>query len=346
MRVGTFIRILVATGTVAGWALADLPSQIGRVDVTCPVCSNAFSAYTILRSNTFGGVDRDLFARSIGAQVEFYRVSTCPRCAFSGHVSDFAADAFIPPFVVRQILDPPGLAPDPPIDDDADQDRIAPAQRYRLAIACYKLLGRSEEARAWLAMRAAWVTRDTAAILPPAPPIPRLMAIGEAWLPPQETGANQADRELVLATEFAARLSEGRFVGGEEPAARAVLAMLLRLHGENAQSAELLESLFDEPRLPAPVREACRRMLESIDVEAMHQRDAAALLRRALFVGQVSEANRGPATYLLGELYRRLGDATEALTWFRKALAMDGLDPNLRAWTAEQMASIETPLGE
>lgn len=344
MRVGVPISILVATGCVGGGAFADLPSQIGREDVTCPVCSNAFSAYSILRSNTFGGVDRDLFARSIGAQVEFYRVSTCPRCAFSGYANDFTAAAFVPPFVARQILDG-GLSPDPPIDADADQDRIAPAQRYRLAIACYKLLGRSEEARAWLAMRAAWVVRDSAAILPPTPPIPRLMAIGEAWLPPHEAGGNQADRELKLATEFAARIAEGEFVSGEEPAARAVLAMLLRLHGENAQSAELLETLFDEPRLPELARQACRRMLDSIDVEAMHQRDAAALLRRALFVGQVSEANRGPATYLLGELYRRLGDGTEALAWYRKALEISGLDPQLRAWTADQMVSIEAPLG-
>jgi hypothetical protein len=121
--------------------------------------------------------------------------------------------------------------------------------------------------------------------------------------------------------------------------------MLLRLHGENAPAADLLQPLFDEPRLPELVREACRRMLDSIDMEAMHQRDAAMLLRRALFVGQVSEANRGPATYLLGELYRRLGDTTEALAWFRKALAEDGLDPHLRDWAVAQMAWIESPLG-
>lgn len=238
------------------------------------------------------------------------------------------------------------LAADPPIEPNADQDRISASQRYRLALTCYKLMGRSEEARAWLALRSAWVTRDSTALLPPTPPIPRIMAIGEAWLPPANPEQNQADRELMLATEFAARIGEGRFVGNEEPAGRAVLAMLLRSHGENAQAAELLESLFDDERLPELARASGRRMLDSIDVEARDQREAAMLLRRALFVGQIGDANRGPATYLLGELYRRLGDPIEARSWFSKALDLESLDPNLRAWAVEQLATIESPLGD
>lgn len=343
-RMRPAIRLAAMFSTVLSGALAagGPPSRVGRIDVTCPVCTRAFKAFAVVLANTYAGVDRDLFARAIGPQPEFYRVSTCPGCGYSGYLEDFRPGMVLSPAFVRHVLDSPRLRPDPPIAENADQADIPPQQRYELAIQCYEWLNRSDEARAWLHLRTAWVTRDAAAILPPEPMIAQTLRELESWLPPHRQGENQADRELVLATRLAARLAEGYFDDTRAPAAHAVLAMLLRRHGENVQARPLLETLVADERVGESVRAACRRMLDSIAVEMRHQRQAAESLRRALFVEQVSESNRPAALYLLGELYRRLGDRREADVWFRKALSEKALPPDLRAWTGEQL---EAPAG-
>ena len=54
-------------------------SLLGRYLLTCPVCKQDFTGITCPQSNIRAGVDRDLFARGMGPQPEFYRIATCPK---------------------------------------------------------------------------------------------------------------------------------------------------------------------------------------------------------------------------------------------------------------------------
>lgn len=317
-------------------------SMVGHKTVTCPVCGAEFEAHAVLQTNTFGGVDRDFFARAVGPQPVAYRVSSCPTCAFSGYLDDFEATTQIPPDLADRFLTPPGLRPAGIADDVSLNDLPAP-QRYAMAIATYRLLNRSTEARAWLHLRASWAIRDQAHV-PPTPPVPLLFAWVETLLPPHTAGENQADRELMLATEVAARIGEGECLGPARSPAKLILAFLLRRHGENAAAQPLLAQLAADGSLSDPLRDAAIAMRDSIAQERAQQDEAVELFRRTLFVGGVTEPNLGPATYLVGELNRRLDRDREAISWYRRALETPGLPDDLKTWSAEQMRNIEAPM--
>lgn len=313
-------------------------SGIGRQAVTCPVCGQAFDAFDILETNSSAGVDRDLFARAIGPQPEFYRVSTCPTCLYSGYLTDFTASGPIPPDVADKILKAHRLPRPAGITKTSDQREIDARDRYELAILCYQWRQRSDEALAWMHLRAAWVIRDTASVVPRTPRLERVMEFSRQWQPPRRPGANQADNELEIVTGAAAALAEGEFNRYQEPYVRFFLAMLLRKQGENREAGSLLAALKDDPLLEDTLRTAAERMAASIAVEQRHQREALACFERALLAEQIAPANRAVAAYLAGELCRRLNRDTEAARWFERAIAAGQLPPELKRWAQEQRA--------
>lgn len=319
------------------------PAGIAQVGVTCPVCRHSFEAFAIEETNQAAGIDRDLFARAIGPQPEFYRVSTCPGCLYSGYLSDFADDAVVPPFVVEQVQQagrltrPPGFTPDSgPRDIDA-------STRYVLAIQCYEWRQAGDEALAWLHLRASWVVRDMAAVVPRDDRLDRVIHFAQRWRPTSTPNRNPAEDELTMVTAAAVAAAEGRFTRFQEPFVRFFIAMLLRRHGENRHAVTRLDALTQNPLLLEPLRAAATRMAESIEAEQRHQRQALAHFERALLAEEVSPANRAAATYLAAELCRRLGREREAVRWFDGALADESLPAELRRWANEQRTAIARP---
>ena len=75
------ISLIVVIPTLLVQAESSL-SILGRADLTCPVCETSFEMIACTRSNTRGGVDRDLYARALGPQPEFYRIAACPQCGY------------------------------------------------------------------------------------------------------------------------------------------------------------------------------------------------------------------------------------------------------------------------
>jgi len=330
----TFIAMSFAAAAPAPLPLAG----IGRQRVKCPVWGRPFEAFDVVEENTACGVDRDLFARAIGPQPEFYRISTCPSCLYSGYLTDFTAGGPVPPFVVERILRDHALPRPAGVTPESDPREIDARDRYALAIRCYEWRQRSDESLAWLHLRASWVVRDTASVAPRTPRLERVLALAQRWHPPRRAGANQADDELEIVTRAAASLAEGQFNRYQEPVVRFVVAMLLRKQGENRQAAPLLAALKDDVLLEEPLREAARTMVESIAAEQEHQRAAAARFQKALLSERMAEPNRAAALYLTGELYRRLGRDAEAIRWFDRALASGKLSPELLRWTRQQRA--------
>ncbi len=347
---------------------ADLPlSLLGRHYLTCPVCREDFTTVVCTQSNTRGGVDRDLFARSLGPQPEFYRVSTCPRCGYSGYACDFGPDVLLPPDVRQKIRAKPGLPLPEGFTPESDPRELDAADRYALAITCYRWRQKPDEALAWLHLRASWIERDKGSVLPPEARLKRVMQYVERWRPPRRPTDNQVDVEMQMATRIAEALATGRFNRYQRPYVELALALILRRHGENRHASPLLEELGEkgtgaflsvdrpaptlkdsqgdqetEKKVPDPfspaLREGIERMRESIVREREQQRQAARCFERALLTDQPTPGNRGPACYLLAELYRRLGRDHEAIRWYDKALAESALPPDLRKWAKHQRA--------
>ena len=64
------------------------------------------------------------------------RVTTCPRCLYSGYLADFDELVALPPDFVQGLLGPRPLSSDAAIAPDADQRDIPPLTRYALAVEC------------------------------------------------------------------------------------------------------------------------------------------------------------------------------------------------------------------
>ena len=313
-------------------------AAIPRHRVDCPVCAKSFEAFAAIEPNAAAGLDRDLYARAIGPQPEFYRISTCPACLYSGYLADFTEAGPVPPDVVDKVRKSPRLPRPAGITPESDPREIDARDRYSLAIQCYRWQQRSDEAVAWLHLRASWVVRDTACAIPRTPRLERVFAYAQRWQPPRRSGTNQADIEMQMATQAAAAVAEGRFNRFQEPFVRFFVAISLRKQGENRQAGPLLTALRQDPLLEEPLREAAGRMADSIAAESRHQREALACFERALLSEQIAAKNRPVACYLAGELSRRLGRDRDAVRWFDAAIRSGRLPRNLHEWAHEQRA--------
>ena len=311
-------------------------SLLGRHDLTCPVCRQTFTTVVCTQTNTRGGVDRDLFARALGPQPEFYRISTCPACGYSGYRWDFDRDVHLPRDVRQKISGQPELHLPPGFTPDSDPRELDAADRYDLAITCYRWRKKSDEALAWLHLRASWIERDKGAVLARNLRLERVFQYIERWRPTMHPKDNQVDVEMQLAARIAEALAAGRFNRYQRLYVELALALILRRHGENRHAWPTLDRLAGLERFSASLRKGIERMRLSIVAERKHQQEAARCFERALLADQIKPAHRGAACYLLGELYRRLGGDGDAIRWYDKALDDPALPADLQTWARRQ----------
>ncbi len=316
-------------------------SLVGRHELLCPLCSQGFTALSCSQTNARGGIDRDLFARALGPEPEYYRISTCPHCGYSGYLSDFNTDVVLTPDFRDRVLREPRLKLPAGFTPNSDPRELDAMDRYRLAIQCYRWLQRSDEALGWLNLRASWIARDEGAMLPKDDRLARVMKYIERWKPELPSGGNQMDVEMKLVTRVLEALVSGHFDRYQRPYVELAAALILRRHGENRQAGPMLDTLVKCEGFDASVRKGIERMRESIRLEREFQVEAANCFERALLGGRISEKNRGTAKYLLGELLRRLGRDREAKRWYELALRETTLPETVRVWGQMQIKSVQ-----
>lgn len=292
----------------------------------------------VTQTNSRGGVDRDLFARALGSEPEYYRVSTCPKCGYSGYLSDFDPDVILAPDLRERILGKPGLKLPEGFGPESDPRALDAADRYRLAIQCYQWGQKSDEALAWLHLRASWIARDEGSVLPKDSRLARVMEYIGRWRPEMSAADNQRDVEMQLVTRVLEALAAGQFNRYQRPYVELAVALILRRHGENRQAGPMLDALVKYEAFSHSLRNGIERMRTSAMLERKHQAEAANCFERALLANQISGANRAIACYLLGELCRRLGRDREAVNWFDQALKDNMLPSDVRQWAIEQRA--------
>ena len=328
----TTLLILIASLQPTSYPL----SVLGRESLTCPVCDQAFQTVVSSQRNSRDGVDRDLFARAVGPQPVYYHISTCPQCGYSGYLTDFAAETLISDSLREKILQSPGLSLPEGFNPKSDPRDLDASDRYALAVTCYQWQNKSDEALAWLYLRASWVQRDKGSLVPPTDLLVGVMSYIERWRPPLPTGGNQVDVEMALATRITEALTVGHFDQDQSPYAELALALILRRHGENRLANPILDQLATQEALPERVRSSIQRMRASIDKERALQTQAADHFQRALEADRVAPANRGSASYVLAELLRHLGRDDEAVRWYDDAMSNHALPSQLRTWAGQQ----------
>lgn len=374
-----------------GWAGLFLLSPVHaalivREKAVCPCCGQELSIPIVAESDTKGGVDRDLFARSSsGAQQVYYFAITCPACLFSGYPADFLpllskAPSFPKPqqAEIRKMVAPLWKTL-PQVPPDGDILKFSGQQRLELAYVCAPVMGRSDEAQAWTALRLAWCWRQENAVLPKRE---RYMFALKALMRavPDPSDHNTSDRGVQMADLAAS----GRVVEGESVADRLIRrcygAFLYRRHGELPAFKKTTEELRKEMDTAmrdvqqriltttapasqpvgsmeedlatilagiAAVRQDLERLQTTVTAEERWLAIAVEHFERAIAAGQISDENqnRGLATYLVGELHRRLGRRDLALQWYDTAGRLE-LPTDAKRWLAQQRKrAVEMPEG-
>lgn len=339
----TFLLLALMLVSFAGKGFAESPkapqtkpaprevapiTDVRWKDGICPICDKKIALAIVSPLGVNAGVDHDLFIRALGPQPEFYLVNTCPNCHFSGYLTDF--ELVLIPGDRERIKQ--RLKPIKSIDPDAKPQEIETLDKYDLAWQTFQILDRSDEAMAWLALRASWVCRDQYCNLPRDPLLARVFREAGELVPAPDEKTNPADRELAQADKLAENLNNTTTAKQERWAYNAAIGLLYRRHGENSRALPYLESALTDTQTPRPVVKNIQQMKKSINNELSWQQRAAESFRQALDDRKISRENQSIATYLLGQLYHRLGKKDLAKRWLKKAMMDAELPPTLVEW--------------
>jgi len=80
-------------------------TTLNLIELTCPVCENAFRSQTVVATNAFGGKRTDFHERAAGMQPLPYFVHLCTHCGYAGVERDFADGVDVPPDLRASVLD-------------------------------------------------------------------------------------------------------------------------------------------------------------------------------------------------------------------------------------------------
>jgi uncharacterized protein len=119
-----------------------------EIQLTCPVCRDAFRSQIVLSTNGRGGKRTDFHERAVGTPPLPHLVHTCPRCAYSGGESDFGADAEVTPLIEVAVWGE--LSP------KLSRGPVAGSEKYEFAARVADWRGADTRHVADLLLRAAW----------------------------------------------------------------------------------------------------------------------------------------------------------------------------------------------
>jgi len=72
-------------------------TTLQQIELTCPVCETRFRSQAVVSTNSFGGKRTDFHERAAGTQPLPYLVHMCSRCGYAGSEKDFTEEAEITP---------------------------------------------------------------------------------------------------------------------------------------------------------------------------------------------------------------------------------------------------------
>lgn len=287
-------------------ALAAQPAFATRVKIEtarCPLGEGPVKIYEKMVSNTLGGFDSDLAAYSSEGQFRQYAVSTCP----DNLLSLYGPDMMKPLDASQQAAVQAALAELLPTMPPAESLQVW--DRYVIAAASYRALGRSELDVAEVLLQGSWTARDVAVGVYRGLEGPiatrQLLDGGMAEL---QKGLTDDQRRTILFN----------------------LARIAHRGGHAAERDALLTRLEQTPGFDARERNAIGKMRTHAAIEATLQDRAIAAFTEGLRAEGVDFDTKIRATYLLADLLRRRGRAREALPLYTRVMAESKAPLNLR----------------
>lgn len=271
---------------------------IHTTDATCPIDENdTVKLYFEVSSNEYGGFDSDGATYSSGTQFREHAISTCTKTLFSAYTKD-----------MQQSFSPSEQAEIKTWLTPLAQQYQTPTvwERYEIAASFYRWQGKDALFLGNLYLEATWTARDQAVGIHPDLKGP---VVADQIL---AQGKSELNKELT---------SEQR---------KMVTYNLARVAHRNARFVErehYIQQFLNDPQLMVYEREAATEFITlTTEVEPR-------LLRLALaeYLLHLQKApNDGQTQYIVGDIFRRLGQHKEAQQYFEKANRSAYLHPEQR----------------
>jgi len=287
---------------------AVLSSSASAAQVTwrsgpCPIGKDTVRLFSKVSDNTLGGWDADTATYSANGQWRTHKVATCGENLFSmlgDELPAFQPDAELSQRLTRAL-------------DAARRELADPAnpqvwERYRIAARMYAEIGRTSMFMGDLWLEASWTVRDAG------------VGYYEGLQGPETTRGllQRGDAELKK---------------GLAPAqAKSVHFNLARVayRGGYAQERDAHLAAFKAAGAMTPREEkAVAQMETAARLEPFYQQEALRHFRAAMVDPALPPGDQARATYLVGELSRRLGDLDTARSHLTLAMENPALEERL-----------------
>jgi len=297
-------------------------TRSSSITLECPVCGNSLTGRELMSTNNFGGVDTDFMQRPMGASPILIRPATCLKCGFSGYVDDFSEEEKkkMPATFTAAIKQDKVLKPAVDLASYSDQIDMPAWAKYDLIAQVRKLESAPAGDIAHQYLCAAWAVRIEAVIPLSIEDLKEMEKFLDAKFSDR---FKQRDRNA--ASIFVEAGLESLKIGAgasqeDKKAALTGAVFMLRRYGENPDALKAMQMLA--PLLASDTAQNVEQVLnESIDREQRFQKLAVENFKTAIETEKNAEM-KARFCYLTGEIYRRLGDLTEARAWFEKTRAI------------------------
>lgn len=327
--------------------LAFLSDEKKAVEVVCPVDGHRFTAYEVVVTNHWGGVDTDFCRHAFKTTPLEYFVWVCPSCAFAGRKKDFSEK--LPDEQKRALR--AGLRPQAAVKPGVKQPEIPGFVKYDLLAQVARLRGLPPEEAGKAYLNASWSCRQQGAVyLDGFDEWESLRTSYGLNRTPLELGVEKDKRpknrtayELEIARKIEKDIDGKKHEKGvNRTLSRYLAAYLFRKHGENADAERWLAELAKLKGENSVTEEAAAKMEASIAREREFQKKAIECFTASLDSGKLPKPAAAETAYLLGELHRRTGDLKGAAQFYQRALATSESEA-LSDQARQQKALVERP---
>lgn len=316
-----------------------------EVAVVCPVDGTKFTAYRVVRSNRLGGQDFDWCYHALKTTPLEHWIWVCPSCAFAGQEKDF--EAKLGEEEKKALV--AGLKPAAAIRKGAPQTEIPGHVKFDLLAQVSRLRKAPPEQVGLALLHASWSCRQQGAIS--FSEFDEWDALLKSYGLDKnafELGIDKATKLAVNRTVYELDIVkrvekdiEGKKYerGANRTLARYLAAYLHRRHGENVDALRCLGEVDRVKGENSVVDDAAARMRASIDLERVYQKKAIDAYVEAIDGKKLSRRLAAETAYLLGELFRRLGERDSARSWYQTAIETTEID-EFRKLAADQKAKL------
>jgi len=312
-----------------------------EVEAVCPVEGTRFKAYEVVTTNPWGGRDYDNCPHALKTTPLEYWVWVCPTCHFAGRKKDF--DAKLTDEEKRALS--AHLKPALAIPKGTKQTDIPGHVKFDLLAQTAQLRKAPPEQAAVAWLGASWSARQQGAIdFADFDEWDQLKGVYGLNKTPMEIDLkkNRTDYDLDAARKVEKDLEAKKYERGvNRVLARYLVTFLHRKHGENVDALRWLAEVEKVKGENSIVDDAAVKMRASIDLERVYQRKAIDAYVAAIESKTLEKRTPGVA-YMIGELFRRLGERDSALSWYQTALEKAEGD-DFKKRISDQKAKAEKP---